>query len=241
MRKKLTCLLLALCMILSFTACGKSNSDKSSDGTSSAKSTTSKLSPEVEKIVGRYLFYPYSWNPSKFAEFYSDGTGYTNYTKTSDEYEYNPIRWSYDADKDEYEVFYVRYVGLDSNKDHDNNGYIVIRTTLDFNTTTLVDGHFFLYCMTDSNVGDVVPRVNVFGVGTDGDWAKFGSPELTTPYGTVELDKNNIKTYEDYKEIWPEYEENFKDGKKYTVDSKAVDSLNEYLADPKAYRENYKK
>lgn len=247
MKKRIICLLLAAFMALSLCACGKSSSkDDSSSNTSNSSNDTPdgadivSLPPEIQKIVGRYFFYPYSWNPQSFAEFYSDGTGYTNYIKTADGFEYSPIRWEYDESTDEYDVYYAKYVGVDSNKAHDNNGYMVYHTTLTFNETELTDGHFFLYCMTDSKVGDIVPRVNVFGVGTDGDWCKMGYEELKTPYGCVELDKNNVMTYEDYKEIWSEYEENFKDGKSYTVDSKANASLDEYVADPKAYKDKYK-
>lgn len=233
MKKRILSLVMATVLIFSFAGCGKKSSDsKSSEG---GQSKAESSNP----IVGRYMHYSYSWNPDYFVDLYSDGTGYTNYQNYLDDYDYTPVRWSEDKETGEVNVFFPRYE-RDSDDYQDGNGYYVVKYDYSSGEYVLEENHFMFGLFPDAQIGDKVPYYNVFGSSTNGPWVKMGSEGLGSPYGCHKEFPDSNKTYEDYLEIWPDYNGEFVDGKKYeNHDPLAWDSLDECIKDPRAYRDKY--
>lgn len=175
---------------------------------------SSKLSSKNEKIVGRWVYV--DEQGYKFIDLYSDGTGWTNYYMSKD-YDGVTIKWTYDEENG-LSIYYALF--RDDDEKHDKNGFYVTSST----NCKLED--FTVPEEDDNTHGYVDPLTEITLMRISGK-RLINTAECKDEYGYV-AENSSIRT---------KYSK-FKDRKKYNINTKAYDSIDMYIKDPSAYRED---
>ncbi len=203
--KKLVVMMMVLVMGVMLVACG----DKE---TSSDSGKKRDLSPEEEKLVGRWSHVDFD---HYVMDIYSDGTGWIN--DPSENYEGIYIEWEYNEEE---ELYYI-YTADEGIAKKDKNGLRVYSNGYGFLNQVAEGGYDGLNDFVEEGT-----EVEVLNNITDGRWIRVEDCTLDQ-YGYAEEDHPSRSL--------PEYE----DGKLYNVPyEKGKDSIKMYKEDSSAYRDS---
>ena len=174
----------------------------------------SNISEEEQKFVGRWVYV--DQQAHRFIDLYCDGTGWTNYY-VSGSYDGVALKWTYDEVNG---LAIYTALHCDDDEKQDENGFYV---------TSSKNGKlesFTVPEIADNTHGYVEPLSEITLMRISGN-RLINAAECDDEYGYVAKD-SSIRT--DFSE--------FKDGKKYNINSLGYDSIDMYIDNPSTYREN---